>query len=394
MMHSNFARSSVAVVACFFLAQGNVALAQTKSTERITESKTTQKRIVVKGASTGISAILGAEYGYMEATPSQKQLFEKKKGTVLELKAMAGFLLKDFLLDTGLGWYSYKIRGKEVVFVPVSPEDGSDAEPTTEQQLGDREMGVSGILVEFSPSYRLTNNIFSGLVMQVRSPAQLSYVSDAKVSGAGFSLGLQAGYQIFNSDLNSRILIKVMSNLGLKNWQDIAFMGGVQFGLPIRQPDSLVIRRTTTIGKVKDVLEYQKKDFTITIRANVIKLALDNIVNFYVRDGRPTLTPESQSFLVDLGASLQSAISSWETLRIDAESAEHITVVRESLVSTGVPPDKVKAGRTLGAVNDGGNISVDFTFTGVRNPRTLASAIRKAMNAMQIPENCQKGTCE
>jgi hypothetical protein len=156
-----------------------------------------------------------------------------------------------------------------------------------------------------------------------------------------------------------------------------------------------VIRKTTVVNKVKDIIEYRKKDFTITVTSNVIKLALDNIVSFY-SDGsrRPTLTPESQSFLVDLGNSLQSAISSWETLRIDAETTAHITVVRESLISTGVPSNKVKPGRSIKAVDDGGNISVDFTFSGVSDPRVLAESIRNAMSSMQIPENCQKGACE
>jgi hypothetical protein len=64
------------------------------------------------------------------------------------------------------------------------------------------------------------------------------------------------------------------------------------------------------------------------------------------------------------------------------------------MVSTGVPPNKIRAGRALKAVLDGGNISVDFTFTGVRDSAVLADAIRNAMKSAQIPENCQQGTCE
>jgi hypothetical protein len=359
------------------------AIAQNKSSERILNTKTVQKRNLVKGASSGLSVILGGEYGIMKATPASKKDNSLKEGKVFELKALTGFLYKDFLIDSGLGWYSYKIRGQERLI------------RDTVEYIGDRELGVSGLLVEFSPSYRLTNNIFAGLVTQVRTPVQLDYFSEAKSAGVGFSAGAQLGLQLFNSELNSRFILKVLTNLGLKNWSDIQYLGGVQFGIPVTQPDSLVIRKTTVVNKVKDIIEYRKKDFTITVTSNVIKLALDNIVSFYNDgSGRPTLTPESQSFLVDLGNSLQSAISSWETLRIDAETPVHITVVRESLISTGVPSNKVKPGRSLKAVDDGGNISVDFTFSGVSDPRVLAESIRNAMSSMQIPESCQKGACE
>jgi hypothetical protein len=348
----------------------------------VTGTKTKKTRTIVKGESSGFSAILGGEYGLMNAKPRDDRLSKAKKGTVLEIKGLAGFLYKDWLLDAGLGWYSYKLKGEEILIENLSPK------------VVDGELGVSGLFVEFSPSYRISDNFFAGLVTQVRFPAQLDYYSEAKTSGAGFGLGVQTGYQIFNPDLNMKLLLKFASNLGLKNWTDYSVMGGVQFGLPIRQPDSLVIRKVTVVNKIKDITEIRRRDFTITITANVMKLALDNIVNFINEKGRPTLTPESQAFLIDLGNSLQSAITAWETLRVDAETPAHINAVRESMVSTGVPPNKIRAGRALKAVLDGGNISVDFTFTGVRDSAVLADAIRNAMKSAQIPENCQQGTCE
>ncbi|MBM3382649.1 MAG: hypothetical protein FJY29_09445 [Betaproteobacteria bacterium] len=358
------------------------ALAQTTTKERVTGTKTKSTRTIVKGASSGFSAILGGEYGIMNAKPRSTELNSAKKGTALEIKGLAGFLYKDWLLDSGLGWYSYKLKGTEKL---------TDDKGTRDV---DGELGVSGLFVEFSPSYRITDSFFAGLITQVRFPAQLDYFSEAKTSGAGFGLGVQTGYQIFNPDLNMKFLFKFASNLGLKNWTDYSLMGGIQFGLPIRQPDSLVIRKVTVVSKVKDITEVKRRDFTITVTANVVKLALDNIINFINDKGRPTLTPESQSFLIDLGGSLQAAITSWEILRVEAETPAHINAVRESLVSTGVPPNKVRTGRVLKAVLDGGNISVDFTFTGVRDSAMLSEAIRNAMKAAQVPENCQQGTCE
>jgi hypothetical protein len=374
--------------------QSRAIFAQEKPSERIVESKTTKTKKLVKGQSTGFSAIIGAEYGAMSAAPTQNQQnIGKKSGTILEVKALGGLLDEDFLYDGGLGWYYFKIRGKEKLV-------GTNNEVID----GDREIGNSGIFFEFSPSYRITDNVYSGIVTQLRMPALMNYLSEENPNSeektgdtqlGGLSLGAQLGMQFFNSELNSRLLFKVQTNIGLKNWTDVQYTAGLQFGLPIRQPDSLVIRKTTLVSKVKDVVEYKKKDFTITVSADVIKLALDNTINFYLdAQGRPTLTPESQAFLVDLGNSLQSSLNSWELLRIDAETKRHMQIIRDSLVSTGVPSGKIKVGRTLESVDDGGNISVDFTFSGVQNTKDLANSIRSAMLASKIPENCQRGVCE
>jgi hypothetical protein len=54
----------------------------------------------------------------------------------------------------------------------------------------------------------------------------------------------------------------------------------------------------------------------------------------------------------------------------------------------------VRLGKLLPQIEDGGNVSVDFTFTGVQDIAILQNAIRQAMNAMKIPENCKDGVCE
>ncbi|MEY4066357.1 MAG: hypothetical protein RIR26_2565 [Pseudomonadota bacterium] len=382
------------VFAGFVLLSSGRGLAQEKTSDRLVESKTTTSKKLVKGLSSGFSAIIGAEYGSMTATPTRDQdNIGIKTGSILEVELLGGLLDEKFLYDGGIGWYSYKVRGKERLI---------DANKKVID--GDREIGVSGLFFQFAPSYRLTDNAYIGLVTQLRMPALMDYLSEESLNTeektgttqfGALALGAQFGIQFFNSELNSRLVFKVQKNLGLKNWSDIQYTGGLQFGLPLRQPDSLVIRKTTVVNKVKDVVEYKKRDFNITISSDVIKLALDNTLNFYIdTQGRPTLTPESQAFLVDLGNSLQSSLSSWDLLRIDSETKKHSQIIRDSLVSTGVPSAKVKVGRTLEKLEDGGNISVDFTFTGVKNTKDLASAIRNAMIASKVPENCKKGVCE
>jgi hypothetical protein len=381
-------RSVFTIFAALFASvstQSSVALAQkSSSSDRVLDARTTEKKIRVRGATSGLSAILGGEYGIMKATPGDTKTFDPKNGSALELKILTGWLFPDYMIDSGLGFYYYKIRGGERPVV-----NGVTI-------LGDREITVSGLLLEFSPSYRLGNNFFAGGVLQAKTPAYNDYFSESNPVGVLFAAGGQLGFQFFDRELNSRITLKTITNVGLKGWKDITYLGGVQFGLPFRQPDSLVIRKTTIVNKLRNEVEYRKKDFTITVTANVVKLALDNILTFYVDpSGRPTLTAEAQSFLVDLGSSLQNANYLWDSLRIDAQSSGHITAVNDSLVSIGVPANKIRRGRSTQEVADGGNASVDFTFGGVKDANQLAEKIRESMKAAKVPENCNKnGTCE
>ncbi|MFZ9520130.1 MAG: hypothetical protein ACO3A4_06595 [Silvanigrellaceae bacterium] len=353
-------------------------------TDRVLDATTDEKKRSVKGASNGLSAILGGEYGILKATPDDSTKFAPKNGNTLELKLLAGWLFKDFMIDSGAGFYYYKVRGKEFI------------NEKNEKVDNDRELSVSGLLVEFSPLYRLTNNIFTGVVTQIRVPAFNDYYSEAAGTSLQMTAGGQLGFQFFDRELNSRVTLKAHTSLGLKGWKDVAYAMGIQFGLPFRQPDSLIIRKTTTVNKLREVVEYRKKDFTITLTANVVKLALDNVLTFYVDpSGRPTLTPEAQVFLLNIGNSLTANDYLWESLRVDAQSPGHITSVTDSLGSIGVPSRKIKRGKSLQEVADGGNASVDFTFSGVKNTQQLADKIREAMKTAKIPENCNKnGVCE
>ncbi len=384
MRRSYFLPLLFGIVCTSVLTEGHAAPRKRKSTDSVLGATTTQKKIRVQGETSGLSGILGGEYGLLKATPTDTETFGPKQGSTLELKLLTGWLFDDFMIDSGLGFYYYKIRGVEK---PL--ENGVRID-------GDREISVSGLMLEFSPSYRLTDSIFGGGIAQIRTPGFADYYSGADPSSVLFSLGAQLGYQFFDRELNSRITLKTITTLGLKGWKDIAYLGGIQFGLPFRQPDSLVIRKTTVVNKLRDVVEYRKKDFTITVSASVVKLALDNILTFYVDpSGRPTLTAEAQSFLIDLGASLTTNADLFETLRIDAQSPGHITSVHDSLISIGVSASKVKKGRSLQEVADGGNASVDFTFRGVKDTNLLAERIRSAMKTAKVPENCNKnGTCE
>jgi hypothetical protein len=339
------------------------------------ESKRVRTR---KGKSLGFSLIFGGEYGIIRAK-SQEANSSDKKGSIVEMKGLAGFEVGNVLLDAGLGWYNLSLRGEELLAGNIKESN---------------EVGVSGLTVEFNPSYKTDVGLYVGLSSQFRTPALPSYLSTTAVNTAGFAGGAQLGYELETADINARFYAKFMTSLGLKSWQDQIFLGGLQIGLPLKKPDTKLITKTTIIKRKKEIIDYRKKSYTITVTADVIKLALDNTITFYDSNSNPTLTPEAQAFLVDLGASLQEVVSSWETLRIDAETRAHMVATLRSLASTGVPSNKLKLGKILPAIGDGGAVSVDFTFTGVQDIAALQDSIRRAMNSMKIPENCRNGVCE
>lgn len=362
----------------FVLGLTPVVSPQTAFGQELPTSTERRKVRTKKGKSLGFSLIFGGEYGWIGAK-SKEATSSDKKGSIVEMKGLAGFEVGNVLLDAGLGWYNLSLRGEELLAGNIKESN---------------EVGVSGLTVEFNPSYKTDFGLYLGLSSQFRTPALPSYLSTASVSSSGFAGGAQLGYELETADINARLYAKFMTTLGLKSWQDQIFLGGLQIGLPLKKPDTRLVTKTTIIKRKKEIIDYRKKSYTITVTADVIKLALDNTITFYDSRGNPTLTPEAQAFLVDLGASLQEVISSWETLRIDAETQAHMTATLRSLASTGVPSNKLRLGKILPAIDDGGAVSVDFTFTGVQDIAALQDGIRRAMNSMKIPENCSNGVCE
>lgn len=366
----------------FFI--GFIASAQT--TRRVVNSKKVSKLEEI-----GTSLIFSADVGLLRAVPRQSmQDFGVKQGLALEGKALGSILLYNFLVDSGFGWFFYNISGVEPKVI-----DGQRALDENQQpEKYEASIKLSGGLFEFSPSYRLSSSFFTGPTLQLRYSSDRNYDSQASRRTVGVYLGAQVGYQLFDSDLNTRLVARYMQPMNYDNWTGQFAMVGVQLGLPFTQPDSLTVHESILKTKEKKTLEYKKQVFKFKVTRDLIKLALDNLVVFYPDPELPTLTPESQSFLIDLSQSLSSTENTWSALRIDTISKAHAQAVRDALVATGVTNTKVKLGQPVAGDMNSANPPVELAFKGVKNQAVLMDAVRQAMKAMSISETCGESFCQ
>lgn len=339
----------------------------------------------------GTSLIFSADLGFLSALPSIKlKDYGPKFGLAVEGKALGSILLNEYIIDAGFGWFFYNIRGSE----PLRTESGDILVTDDDEAITDTTgIKLSGSVLEVAPSYRMKNNVFAGPVVQLRYPSDLSYDSTVARKKIGALVGGQVGYQIFEEDLNTRFVGRFMTTLNDTNWLGVYLMAGVQVGLPFTQPEMLTIQETTTKINEKRVVEYKKQEYKFKVTRDVLKLIVDNLVVFFSDPGYPTLTTESQSFLIDLAQSLGASEQEWGTLRIDTVSKEHGQVIRDALVSAGISDKKVRFGLVLPGPQVS-NPPVEFSFTNVRNSLKLMDSVRNAMKAMDVPETCEGGMCK
>lgn len=369
---------------------------QTRSEQTIsTDTKTTRKVVRSKPKSKiqemGTSLIFSADLGLVAGFPSTKLTgYQSKTGLALEGKALGSILLDNFLIDAGIGWFFYNVSGIEPVYIDGQPVVSESGGAVTDN-VG---IKLSGSILEFSPSYRIKKSYFAGPTFQLRYPSDLGYDSRIARKALGLYLGAQGGYQIFDEDLNTRFVGRLMMPMNYKDWLGLQMMVGVQIGLPFSQPETLVIEESTLKTSEKKIVEYRKQVFKFKVTRDVVKLVLDNLVIFYPEPGYPTLTTEAQSFLIDLSQSLSEIENNWGTLQIDTVSRPHAQVIRDALVSAGVTDKKVRLGPAVPGDKTSPTPPVEFTFKGTKNQVQMMDAVRRAMKAMSIPETCENGVCQ
>ncbi|MEN9825571.1 MAG: hypothetical protein RI953_1316 [Pseudomonadota bacterium] len=338
----------------------------------------------------GTSLIFSADIGILSGFPAISLTnYQSKFGLAVEGKAMGSILLDKFMIDAGLGWWFYNVSGVEPVFENGAKVVTTDGAVVTD----DVSIKLSGSLLDFSPSYRFNKSWFAGPSLQLRYPSDLGYNSQIEGKALGIYAGAQAGYQIFDDDLNTRFVGRFMMPVNYKNWLGFYTSLGVQVGLPISQPETLTIQETTVKTTEKRIVEYKKQFYKFKITRDLVKLVLDNLIVFYPEPGFPTITTESQSFLIDLSQSLAEAEKNWGTLLIETVSRDHAQVIRDSLVSAGMPENKVRLGPVVQGDATSANPPVEFTFKGVKNQPQMMDAVRRAMQTLAIPETCADGTC-
>lgn len=339
----------------------------------------------------GASLIFSADLGLLSALPSIKvKDYGPKFGLAVEGKALGSILFNEYIVDAGFGWFFYNISGAE----PLRNESGDILTTDDDLAITDKTgIKLSGSVLEVAPSYRLKKNIFAGPVFQLRYPSDLSYDSTVARKKTGILVGGQGGYQIFDQDLNTRFVGRMMTTLNDTNWLGIYLMAGIQVGLPFTQPEILTIQEITTKTSEKRVVEYRKQVYKFKVTRDIVKLVLDNLVVFFPDPGYPTLTTESQSFLIDLAQSLSTTEKEWGTLKIDTVSKDHGQVIRDALVSAGISDKKVGFGQVVSGPKVS-NPPVEFSFTNVKNSSKLIDSVRQAMKAIDIPETCEGGVCK
>lgn len=334
----------------------------------------------------GLSLIFAADLGLLTAFPATTlKSYGPKYGLALEGKALGSFLLDKYMFDAGLGWWFYGVTGAE----PVTLDLGAGETTFSD----DVELKLSGSMLELAPSYRFTNDYFAGPIIQFRYPSDRGYDAKTERKDVGLVIGAQAGYQIFDLDLNTRFVGRMLLPVNDKDWLGLYLMAGVQVGLPFVQPEVLTVQEITTKTQEKRVVKYKKQEFKFKLSRELVKVILDGLVIFYPDPGYPTLTTESQAFFIDFAKSLSESESDWGVLKIDTINKDYAAVIRVALVSAGINDKKVRIGQTLPG-KPSTTPPVEFSFFQVKDPAQVQRSVRNAMQAMQIPETCEDGECK
>ncbi|NBX17366.1 MAG: hypothetical protein EBR09_08375 [Proteobacteria bacterium] len=357
--------------------------------------KTTRKVLRQKKVSAleamGTSLIFSADAGVVNAVPAGTLAnYKAKSGIAVEAKALGSVLLDNIIIDAGLGWFFYSVKGTEPIFINGKKLVDEDENAITDEVA----IKLTGTIIEASPSYRLGRSFFTGPSLQLRYPSDLGFNSQIQSNSLGIYLGLQAGFQLFDKDLNTRFVARGMMPVNYKEWAALHLLAGVQIGLPFAQPENLTIQESVVKTTEKRIVEYRKQVFRFKMTRDIVKLVLDNLIVFYPEPGYPTMTTEAQSFLIDLSQSLATNEGNWSLLQVDTVSKNHARVVRDAIVSAGVSDKKVKVGLVLAGDKTVANPPVEFTFKGVKNQSQLMDAVRRAMTQMSIPETCEGGVCQ
>ena len=347
------------------------------------------------------SILFSADFGMQSAFPSTKLIsFGPKYGLALEGKVLGSMQLDKFMFDGAFGWYFFNLSGKEPRRINgVVLTDDNDFDIVDE--LG---IKLSGAIVEFAPSYFIREDIFTGLVLQARYPSDLGYDSLVARNKIGWSMGLQAGYQILEKELDTRLVGRLMTTVNDVNWISTSAMFGIQIGLPVSQKaprPELETSQTELFNKAPDImtadenpndqkLEAPKSGFTrrlfrIQLDGEFTKLALEDLITFYDVTGYPTLTQEAQSFLMSFGETLLNSNNEWENLNIENVTSDQALVIRDALVSAGVSASKIKLG-TSGVAQYIPNPDAEIRFYGTKND-SFASTLRRLMRDLKIQES-------
>ncbi len=371
-----------------FVASANEPQVFTRSTEKI-----------IRGdAPIPLVLQMGSDVGYFSHTttiPGEGPFI----GSLLTGKALASFLFPDWILEGGAGW------GYSALYGTTRSENPS--EPT----IGHRIYTQAGF-VEGGLRFRLTPKFNLGLIVQdyfgadVTLSQRKDLVNNMLLGGGMMAVDLLSESGIF------RLGASIMAELPDNQRRVVLYGLTFQFGIPLRGYDVL-LRKTDVVVRTEKV---QKVDVPRIVTRSVVrevsKYTLPREIFKFSR-GQTFVSPEDQSFLLELAQILKQFQNNYRSVTVEAHvkstgdqkrdqrlSEARAQSIRNVLVSSGLNPQRVLASGLGGkAVSDdrvgaGASITfVELSFSNLTEPDALTDALNVFLKRRSTPETCRGDKC-
>ncbi|MEN9810433.1 MAG: OmpA family [Pseudomonadota bacterium] len=360
-----------------------------KTTEKIIRSETTLPTVLQ----------LGTDVGLLNHTTtiSNEGPFT---GNYLTGKALASFLLDSWILEGGIGWGFSALYGKTRDNNPAAPEIG-------------HRIYTQSAFVEGGMRYRLTPKFNLGLIVQDYFGTDLTLsqrkglVRNMLLGGGMLAVDLLSESGIFR--LGAQYLFEIPDNQRYVQTYGLT----LQFGLPLQGYDTL-LRKTDVVIRSERIQKVEvPRVISRTVVRDVSKYSLPRD-SFRFNRNDALLSPEMQSFILELSSALKPLQPYFKTLTIEAQikaspdpqrdlrlSERRAQAIRNALVSTGLNGQRILAAGLGGRPNIGEYASgpfsvtlVDFSFTGLSQPDTVTDELNSLFKRYSTPETCKGEKCK
>jgi outer membrane protein OmpA-like peptidoglycan-associated protein len=341
---------------------------------------------------------LGTDLGYLShsTTIPDEGPFN---GSLLTGKAMASFLFPNWIAEAGLGWSYSALYGTTRSDNPAIPSIG-------------HRIYTQSAFAEGGLRFRLTDKFNLGIIVQDYFGTDLTLsqrkdlVSHMLLGGGMMAVDLLSDSGIF------RLGATVMAELPDNQRRVLLYGLTLQFGIPLRGYD-ILLRKTDVVVRSEKIQKVDvPKVVTRSVVREVSKFSLPRDLLRFTR-GQATLTPEDQSFLLELAQLLKQYQDTYRTVAVEVTvkssgeanrdkkiSESRAQSIRNVLVSAGLNAQRTLAtglgGRTLNADRISGSGSatlVDLSFSGLTQPDQLNDALNNFVKRKATPETCRGEKC-
>lgn len=321
-------------------------------------------------------------------------------GYYLTGKALASLLLDSWILEGGVGWGFSALYGKTREDNPAAPEIG-------------HRVYTQSAFVEGGLRYRLTPKFNLGLIVQDYFGTDLTLsqrkglVRNMLLGGGMLALDLLSESGIFR--IGAQLLFEIPDNQRYVQTYGVT----LQFGLPLMGYDTL-LRKTDVVLRSERIQKVElPRVISRTVVRDVSKYSLPRDAFRFNRNDA-LLSPEMQSFILELSSALKPLQPYFKTLTIEAQikasgdpqrelrlSERRAQAIRNALVSTGLGGQRIFAAGLGGRQNIAEYVSgpfsvtlVDFSFTGLSQPDTVNDELNNLFKRYSTPETCKGERCK